>query len=75
MLIVNKGCVTHDGTIYHKGEALPEMKGPHQLRLLDLGVCIEGDAPKIEEAEKEVSNSPDGLNLDFNPEDAIQDKK
>ena len=45
MLIVQNGWVTHNGISYGRGQALPKMKRPEELRLLDLGTCYEGDIP------------------------------
>jgi hypothetical protein len=79
MLIITKGCISHNGLVYKKGEVLPEMPRADELRLLDLGVCIEGAAPKAITPQETQSGEPtktsNDLNLDFNPEDTIVGKK
>jgi hypothetical protein len=74
MLIVIKGTVKHDNEVYGRGSMLPKMPRPHELRLLDLGVCIEGGQAEaaIASIPKETSIPPGttdlGVNLDTPPE-------
>jgi len=83
MLIVVRGQVKHDGRTYVSGEALPKIDRKDEIRLLDLGVCIEGGTPEpIKELPQEPPQDPPvdpilgsaGLNLDFNPDDSIKGK-
>ncbi len=79
MLIVIKGHVKHDGRNYVSGEALPKMPRKDEIRLLDLGVCIEGGTPEVDQElpHGQIQDPPtdtNGLNLDFDPDDAIKGK-
>lgn len=88
MLIVQRGWITHNGITYGRGQALPKMKRPEELRLIDLEVCIEGDiailAPVVEEKEQtqidkkedeeEVIIPPSDVNLSFDPNENIKTK-
>jgi len=89
MLIIQKGYVKHRGVLFGPGQVLPEMPKKEEQRLLDLGVCFEGDIPRLEKvAEEEVEHptkatevveeeyqTPNaGIDLSFNPDDVIKTK-
>lgn len=85
MLIVQKGWITHNGVTYGRGQALPKMAKKEELRLLDLGVCIEGNIPRFEKVMQQEDESHDGeevatqaegegVNLSFDPGEAIKSK-
>ena len=71
MLIIKKGCISHDGIVYRQGQALPEMAKADQMRLLDLGVCVEGGAPTVVQETPQASSD---LNINFSAEDAVKGK-